>query len=168
MQVSIATDSTFPMSLQKRQPILPVDIIYPIVDILSVDFDIENLDLFVRSQRRLRREFYSKELLNLRVVSRTFCRIVSPRLFHTLRLTHTLPSIRGFLSIIQSPWVRHCVQAVRYEYWNPGKHRRIITALFFSDRMGSIPFRSQNLNGTKSSIPLSFRSVPMARRFDRW
>lgn len=128
-----------PMSLQKLLPILPVDIIYPIVDILAIDFDIENLDLFVRSQRRLRREYYSKELLNLRVVSRTFCRIVSPRLFHTLRLTHTLPSIRGFLAIIQSPWVRHCVQSVRYEYWNPGKYSRIIAVFFFSDRLGLIP-----------------------------
>jgi hypothetical protein len=123
------------MSLQKLPPlppILPVDIIYPIVDLLAIDFDIENLDLFVRSQRRLRREYYSKELLNLRIVSRTFCRIVSLRLFHTLRFTHTLPSIRGFLAIIQSPWVCNCVQVVRYEYWNPGKYPRIIGAFFFS------------------------------------
>jgi hypothetical protein len=106
---------------RNRLPILPVDILYPIVDLLALDFDEENLDLFVRNQRRLRREYYCKDLLNLRVVSRTFCRIVSPRLFRTLRLTHTLASISGFLDIIQSPWVRHCVQAVRYEYWVPGK-----------------------------------------------
>jgi hypothetical protein len=117
---------------RKPFPLLPIDILYPIVDLLAIDFDEENLDSFVRNQRRLRREYYCKELLNLRVVSRTFCRIVSPRLFRTLRLTHTLASITGFLSIIQSPWVRYSVQAVRYEYWNPGKYNTAsFAALFF-------------------------------------
>jgi hypothetical protein len=109
-------------SERKRLPILPVDVIYPIVDLLALDFEIENLDFYVRSQRRLRREHYCKELLSLRIVSRTFCRIVSPRLFRTLKLTHTLASITGFLTVIQSPWVRHHVQAVRYEYWDPGEY----------------------------------------------
>lgn len=109
-------------SERKRPPVLPVDIIYPIVDLLALDFDTENLDLYVRNQRRLQREYYSKELLNLRIVSRTFCRIVSPRLFRTLKLTHTLSSITGFLAIIQSPRVRHHVHAIRYEYWDPGEY----------------------------------------------
>lgn len=107
---------------RKGPPILPIDIIYPIVDLLALDFDNENLDSYVRSQRRLRSEFYSKELLNLRIVSRTFCHIASPRLFCTLKLTHTLSSITGFLTVIQSPWVRHHVQTVRYEYWDPGEY----------------------------------------------
>jgi hypothetical protein len=59
-------------------PVLPVDIIYLIVDLLALNFDTENLDLYVHSQCRLRREFYCKELLNLRIVPHTFCRIASP------------------------------------------------------------------------------------------
>jgi len=110
------------VSEPKRSPVLPVDIIYPIVDLVAFNFDTENLDSYVRSQRRLRREYYCKELLNLRIVSRTFCRIVSPRLFRTLKFTHTVSSITGFLAIIQSPWVHHHIQAVRYEYWDPGEY----------------------------------------------
>lgn len=108
-------------SERKRPSVLPEDIIYPIVDLVALNFDIENLDLYVRSQRRLRREYYCAELLNLRVVSRTFCRIVSPRVFRALKLTHTVSSITNFLAIIQSPRVRHHVEAVRYGYWDPGE-----------------------------------------------
>jgi hypothetical protein len=123
------------MSVRKRLPILPVDVIYPIVELLALDFDIENLDHYVRSQRRLRREYYSKELLNLRIVSREFCRIVSPRLFRTVRITHTVASITGFLAIIQSPRVRHCVHVVKYEYWDPEPHRyEIIDPAVVSER----------------------------------
>jgi hypothetical protein len=96
--------------------------INPIVDLLALNFDTENLDLYVRSQHRLRREFYRKELLNLRIVSRTFCHIASPRLFYTPKLTHTLSSITGFLGTIQSPWVRHHVPTVIHEYWDPGEY----------------------------------------------
>ncbi len=110
------------VSERKQLPVLPIDVIYPIVYLLALDFDTENLDLYVRNQRRLQREYYSKDLLSLRIVSRTFCRIVSPRVFRTLKLTHTLASTTGFLAIIQSPWVRHHVQAVRYEYWDPGEY----------------------------------------------
>jgi hypothetical protein len=102
-------------------PFLPSDIIHTIVDIVALDFDIENSDGWVRHQRRLRREYYCKDLLSLRAVSREFCWITSPRVFRTLRLTHTLKSIAGFLEIMQSPWVNHCVQSVKYQYWNPGK-----------------------------------------------
>ncbi len=99
---------------------LPEDIIHTIVDEIVFDFDMQNADPWDRHQNQLRRIFYSKELLNLRVVSRQFCLIVSPRIFRTLRLTHTLPSIRGFITMLQSPWVAHCVQAVKYQYWDPG------------------------------------------------
>jgi hypothetical protein len=109
-------------SEQKSASVLPIDIIYTIVDLLALDFDTENLDSYVQSQRRLRCEYYCKELLNLRILSRTFCRIVSPRLFRTLKLTHTVSSITGLLAIIQSPWVRPHVQVVRYEYWDPGEY----------------------------------------------
>lgn len=105
----------------KRPALLPVDIIYQIVDQVALDFDTENLNMYVRKERRLQREYYSKELLNLRIVSRTFCGIVSPRLFRTLKFTHTLSSITGFSAIMQSRWIRQHVQAVRYEYWNPGE-----------------------------------------------
>jgi hypothetical protein len=135
---------------RKPLPILPVDIFYPIVDLLALDFDEENLDPFVRSQRRLRREYYCKELLNLRVVSRTFCRVVSPRLFRTLRLTHTVASIKGFLDIIQSPWVNHSVQAVRYDYWSPGEYddasivpRRFLTDCMIRTCHRTLPIRNQ-------------------------
>lgn len=137
---------------RKRPPVLPVDIIYPIVELLALNFDTENLDLYVRSQRRLRREFYCKELLNLRIVSRTFCRIASPRLFCTLKLTHTLSSITGFLAIIQSPWVRHHVQAVRYEYWDPEPLRyEIIDSVVISERSDSKEIR-QMLNHALSRL----------------
>ena len=108
---------------ERKQPLfLPDDIIYPIIDLLVLDFDTENLDSTVRDERRLQREYYCKDLLNLRVVSRDFCRVVSPRLFRTLKLTHTLSSITGFLGMIQSPRIRHHVQAVRYQYWDPGEY----------------------------------------------
>ncbi|KAF8260622.1 hypothetical protein EI94DRAFT_1811425 [Lactarius quietus] len=106
-----------------RFPQLPADIIHAIVDELVDAFDIQNSDTWERHQNRLRRIFYSKELLNLRVVCREFCHIVSPRIFRTLRLTHTLPSIRGFVAMLQSPWVAHCVQSVKYQYWNPEPYR---------------------------------------------
>jgi hypothetical protein len=104
-----------------RIPYLPSDIIHAIVDSVALEFDIENLDSWKRHKRRLRCEYYSKDLLNLRASCREFCWIVSPRVFRTLRLTHTLKSIAGFVQIIQSPWVNHCVQSVKYQYWNPGK-----------------------------------------------
>ena len=106
---------------RKRLPVLPIDIIHAIVDVLTLDFDIENLDQWLRHDRRLRREYYSQELLNLRVVCREFCYVATPRVFRTLWLTHTLKSMEGFLAVMQSPWVSHCVQNVRYQYWNPGK-----------------------------------------------
>lgn len=170
------------MSPRKRLPILPIDVIYPIVDLVALDFDIENLDLFVRSQRRLRREYYSKELLNLRIVSREFCRIVSPRLFRTLRVTHTVASITGFLTIIQSPRVRHCVQAVKYEYWDPGKQTisssstvsewpPFVVLLFWGVffLIGCLfCANTQNRTGTRLSNLLSLRSGGMrARRSGR-
>ncbi|KAH9959863.1 hypothetical protein BC827DRAFT_1212146 [Russula dissimulans] len=108
---------------QKRLPVLPLDLIYPIVDVLALDFDIENLDSWERHQRRLRREYFSKDLLNLRLVCSEFSRIVSPRIFRTLRLTHTQNSIMGFLSLMQSPRVNHFVQSVHYHYWDPEPHR---------------------------------------------
>ena len=92
-----------------------------IVDIVAIDFDTEDMDLDVRHERRLRREYYSKDLLTLRAVCREFCWIASPRAFRTLRLTYTLKSIAGFLEIMQSPWIKHGVQSVKYQYWNPGK-----------------------------------------------
>jgi hypothetical protein len=109
---------------EQKASVLPIDIIYTIVDLLALDFDTENLNSYAQSQRRLRCEYYCKELLNLRTLSRTFCRIVSPRLFRTLKLTHTVSSITGFLTVIQSPWVRHHVQTVRYEYWDPGEYNQ--------------------------------------------
>jgi len=139
-------------SERKRPPVLPVDIIYPIVDLLALDFDTENLDFSVRSQRRLQREYYCKDLLNLRIVSHTFCRIVSPRVFRTLKLTHTLSSITGFLAIIQSPWVRHHARAVRYEYWDPEPLRyEIIDPAVISERSDSKEIR-QMLNHALSRL----------------
>ena len=109
-----------------RLPQLPADIIHAIVDELAVDFDRQNLDTWQRLQNRLKRIFYCKELLDLRLVCREICLIVSSRIFRTLRFTHTLPSIRGFISMLQSPWVAHCVQSVKYQYWNPGKFPQLI------------------------------------------
>jgi hypothetical protein len=106
------------VSPPKRLPILPIDIIHAIVDELILKFDIENSDSSLRHRRRA---YYSPELLNLRVACREFCLIVSPRVFRTLRLTHTLRSIRGFLGIMQSRWVNQGVQTVRYQYWDPGE-----------------------------------------------
>jgi hypothetical protein len=111
------------VSQRNPLPILPTDIIHVIVDVLSFDFDFENTDSRLRDKRRKRREYYSKELLNLRVACRQFCHIVSPRIFRTLRLTHTLKSINGFLAIVESPWANQCVQSVKYQYWDPGKYR---------------------------------------------
>lgn len=105
----------------KRIPYLPSDIIHAIVDILALKFDLENLDSYKRHERRLGREYYSKDLLSLRASCREFCWIVSPRVFRTLRLTHTLKSIAGFVQIMKSPRVNHCVQSVKYQYWDPGK-----------------------------------------------
>ena len=105
----------------KRIPYLPSDIIHAIADIIALEFDIENLDPCKRHDRRLAREYYPKDLLSLRASCREFCWIVSSRVFRTLRLTHTLKSIAGFVQIMQSPWVNHCVQSVKYQYWNPGK-----------------------------------------------
>ena len=114
-----------PMSRQIRKqirlPQLPADIIHTIVDELVVAFDNQNSDQWERHQNRLKRIFYSKELLDLRAVCREFCHIVTPRIFRTLRFTHTLPSIKGFITMLQSPWVAHCVQSVKYQYWDPGK-----------------------------------------------
>ncbi|KAH8984258.1 hypothetical protein EDB92DRAFT_1887860 [Lactarius akahatsu] len=111
------------MSGPIRLPQLPVDILHAIVDELVVDFDSQNSDQWVRHQNRLRRIFYSKELLTLRLVCREFCHIVSPRIFRTLKLTHTLPSIRGFTAMLRSPWVAPCVQSVKYQYWDPEPYR---------------------------------------------
>lgn len=111
------------MSEQIRLPQLPADIIHAIVDELVVDFDSQNGEPWERHQNRLIHNFYSKELLNLRVVCREFCHIASPRIFRTIRLTHTLPSIRAFVAMLQSPWVAHCVQSVRYQYWDPEPYR---------------------------------------------
>jgi hypothetical protein len=98
---------------ERKQPrILSVDIIHPIVDLLALDFDTENLALDVRRQRRLPRVLLQRAAQSAHRLSR----IVSPRLFRTLKLMHALSSFTGFLAIIQSPWVRHRVQAVRYEY----------------------------------------------------
>jgi hypothetical protein len=106
----------------KRIPFLPSDIIHAIVDIVALDFDTENLDLDVQHERRLQREYQSKDLLSLRAVCREFCWIASPRAFRTLRLTYTLKSIAGFLEIMRSPWIKHGVQSVKYQYWNPGQY----------------------------------------------
>ncbi|KAH9036044.1 hypothetical protein EDB83DRAFT_1770571 [Lactarius deliciosus] len=111
------------MSGPIRLPQLPADILHAIVDELVVDFDSQNSDQWVRHQNRLRRIFYSKELLTLRLVCREFCHIVSPRIFRTLKLTHTLPSIRGFIGMLRSPWVAPCVQSVKYQYWDPEPYR---------------------------------------------
>ncbi|KAH9174607.1 hypothetical protein EDB89DRAFT_1951954 [Lactarius sanguifluus] len=111
------------MSGPIRLPQLPADILHAIVDELVVDFDSQNSDQWVRHQNRLRRIFYSKELLTLRLVCREFCHIVSPRIFRTLKLTHTLPSIRGFITMLRSPWVAPCVQSVKYQYWDPEPYR---------------------------------------------
>jgi hypothetical protein len=125
---------------RNRLPILPTDIIHVIVDVLSFDFDFENTDSYLRDKRRRRREYYSKELLNLRVACRQFCHIVSPRLFRTLRLTHTLKSINGFLAIVKSPWANQCVQSVKYQYWDPGKY-----LLPFQLQLGLIGLRTPSI-----------------------
>ncbi|KAI0294609.1 hypothetical protein B0F90DRAFT_1281336 [Multifurca ochricompacta] len=31
--------------------------------------------------------------------------------------------MEGFLATIRSPWITHCVQEVRYQYWDPEPHR---------------------------------------------
>ena len=110
-----------------RIPLLPSDIIHAIVDIIALDFDTENLDLDVQHDRRLQREYQSKDLLSLRAVCREFCWIASPRAFRTLRLTYTLKSIAGFLEIMHSPWIKHGVQSVKYQYWNPGQMGRFVS-----------------------------------------
>lgn len=147
------------MSAQIRFPLLPADIIHAIVDELVVAFDSQNSDPWERHQNRLKRIFYSKELLDLRVVCREFCHIISPRIFRTLRLTHTLPSIRGFIAMLQSPWVAHCVQSVKYQYWNPGKPPRIILSSHLTVE------RPQNPTGTKPPTLKSCRRVRRARKF---
>lgn len=118
-------------SEKKRVPYLPSDIIHTIVETVALEYDIENLDPWTRSQRRLGREFYCKDLLSLRAVCREFCWISSPRVFRTLWLTHTLKSTAGFLDIIQSPWINPCVQSVKYQYWNPGKAIAHLLSLSF-------------------------------------
>ncbi|KAI9434450.1 hypothetical protein H4582DRAFT_1977600 [Lactarius indigo] len=110
------------MSRQIRLPQLPTDILHDIVDELVVDFDRQSLDQW-HHQNRSQRFFYSKELLALRLVCREFCHIVSPRIFRTLRFTHTLPSIKGFITMLQSPRVSPCVQSVKYQYWDPEPYR---------------------------------------------
>jgi hypothetical protein len=66
------------------------------------------------------------------------------RSFCMLRLTHTLPSIRGFIAMLQSLWVVHCVQSVKYQYWNSGKPPRVDFIL--SSHCRASP---QNLTDTK-------------------
>jgi hypothetical protein len=111
----------------KRIPFLPSDIVHAIVDIVALDFETEDLDLDVQHERRLQREYYSEDLLSLRAVCREFCWIASPRAFRTIRLTYTLKSIAGFLEIMHSPWIKHGVQSVKYQYWNPGKMGRSVS-----------------------------------------
>jgi hypothetical protein len=148
------------MSGPLRFPHLPADIIHTIVDELAVAFDSQNSDPWERHQNRLKRIFYSKELLDLRIVCREFCHIVSPRIFRTLRLTHTLPSIRGFIAMLQSPWVANCVQSVKYQYWNPGKPPRVDFIL--SSHCRASP---QNLTDTKPPTLKFCRRGRRARRF---
>jgi len=118
-----SSTSMIATSEQKRLPVLPIDVFYPIIDVLTLDFDIENTDSWERHQRRLRREYICKDLFNLRLVCSEFSRIVSPRIFHTLRLTHTHKSITGFLQLMQSPRINHLVRGVHYQYWDPGKYQ---------------------------------------------
>ncbi|KAI0287634.1 hypothetical protein BC826DRAFT_745335 [Russula brevipes] len=115
----ISTDSSMSAASEQCQsPILPTDIIHVIADVLAL----EDSDGRIR-QRRLRREHYSKTLLNLRLVCREWCYIASPRLFRTLRLTHTTKSLKGFLTVMESPWIGHVVRSVRYQYWDPEIYR---------------------------------------------